>query len=97
MSGIQTAPGQVTIVKKEREWLGRHAVYKRNKWVCKKTGAGIIMVQATHTIWEDGPGPCAGSGTRTVFHMYCPKHQKEPQFRYGSPIHANELMEAANG
>lgn len=93
------APSVVTLVKEEKGWLKKHAVWKNNQWYCKKTGKKILMVVAAHTIWEDdGPGPCAGSGeVRDVFHIYCPACQKKPEFTYGDPIMRSEIMENKNG
>ncbi|MGC9611004.1 MAG: hypothetical protein ABSE68_02175 [Minisyncoccia bacterium] len=97
MEEVQVAPSQVRILKTERKWLGEHAEYRAG-WYCKKTGAEILMVPAVHSIWQDGPGPCAGDGeTQTVFHLYCPDCEKEPEFEYGSPVQADDLMFAQNG
>lgn len=67
MSEIQTAPSKVSIVKREREWLGQHAEYRGNQWFCKKTGKEILMVEAVHSIWKTAPVPALDLVIREPF------------------------------
>jgi hypothetical protein len=95
----QQAPSTVWVIKEEQDRLKKHADYKNNFWICKETGAKILMIPFERTIWTDvGPGPCAGTGdVRTVFHIYCPECHKEPKENKGSPIQESELIQVGNG
>jgi len=50
---------------------------------CKRCGGDIHAIPQTRSIWyENGPGPCAGSGeTETVAIPYCPKCDPVPSSR----------------
>ena len=96
METTEKSSGIITILKSEYDWLQDHASFKDGVWRCDITDAEIIMKPVQHPIWENGVEPI-GRETKTVYHLYCPRCQKEPEFTPGSPIERDDLIEAPNG
>lgn len=95
METIEKISSPITILSGERKWLLEHASFINGFRLCDITGAKIIMKEAQHSVWENGVVP-AGRDTATVFHLYCPGCQNEPEFTPGSPIERDELMSLNN-
>ena len=93
---LATTTGTITVLKRELEWLKKHAEYKVGGWFCRHSGKEIIMIPVVHSIHEDGSS-MSGNKTETVFHLYCPNCETEPNFQPNSPVERDELTEVKNG